>query len=448
MLLLRRVIRLPGRIWATVRRRPRLTAAAAVLLVAGAAAGVWGYGVRQWRAAQVALKEDRAKDARDRLAFCLRVWPYSAEVHHLAARAARLTGDLAAAEAHLNRCIEIQDGATEPVRLEFLLLRVQGGEVDELAAVLFAEVEKGHPESGLILETLARSYILQLRYKPAYACLSRWIEADPNNAKPYQWRGWALERLNNHKAATADYHRALQLDPDLVPVRLRVAEMLLDDKQAPEALPHLEHLQRLRPDDPQVRARMGSCLFLLGRGAEARELLEGAAVHLPYDPVLLVSLANLDLQEGRGADAERRLRTVLAADPSDTEALFVLASALRFQGRGAEADAVLADYERKRVTVERINELLKDKADSPTARAEDYAEIGQLFLQIGREKFGVSWLERALEKDPTNQTVHRALADHYDRKGDAARSAAHRRQLRTNAPAPAPAGSTPDGPKP
>ena len=63
----------------------------------------------------------RPAEAQDRLKFCLRVWPRSPDVHLLAARAARLTGNMPDAEAHLNRCIELQDGATEGVQLEFLL---------------------------------------------------------------------------------------------------------------------------------------------------------------------------------------------------------------------------------------------------------------------------------------------------------------------------------------
>ena len=174
-------------------------------------------------------------------------------------------GDLKLAETHLNRCLELQGGATDDVQREFLLLRVQTGEVDELAPMLFDIVEKGHPDFREILNTVARTYILRLRYKPAYACLSKWIEIEQGNAKPYYWRGWVLERLNNQKAATADYEQALAIDPEMVPARLRIAEMLLEDKQAPEALPHLERLIRQVPDDPQVQARMGICLFLQGK---------------------------------------------------------------------------------------------------------------------------------------------------------------------------------------
>jgi len=209
--------------------------------------------------------------------------------------------------------------------------------VDELAPVLIDTVEKGHPEAPIILQTLARGYILRLRYKPGYACISRWIELYPDAVKAYQWRGWVLERLNNHKGATKDYHRALELAPDLFPVRLRVAEMLLEDKQAPEALPHLERLYRQAPNDPHVQARLGMCRFLQGRAEEARQLMEAAVVHLPRDPALIVHLAKLDLQEGRAAEAERWLRVILKTEASDTEALYVMVSALQVQGRSEES---------------------------------------------------------------------------------------------------------------
>jgi tetratricopeptide (TPR) repeat protein len=429
------LLRLPGRTWLTARRHPRLTLLLVFGLVLGTGFGLWRFAVYQWRAARAALEADQFQEARDRLDYCLIAWPRSVDVHLLAARAARLTGDLDAAESHLNRCLKLHDGATDGVQIEFLLLRVQTGEVDAVAPVLFDTVEKGHPESRLILETLARSYILRLRYRMAYACLTKWIEIRPESARPYASRGWVLERLNNHKAGMADYRKALELDPDLVPVRLRVAEMLMEDKQAPEALPHLERLIRQEPDNPQVKGRLGMCRLLQGRTDEARTLMESAVVHMPKDPALLVALANLDLQEGRGPEAERRVRTVLVEDPSDTEALYVLASVLQFQGRTEEAAAVRKDYDRKRALVDRINALLKDVVDSPTARADDYAEIGRMLLEVGRDKVGTYWLDRALEKDPQNETAHRALATYYDRKGDAARAASHRRNVREPAPA-------------
>jgi len=432
-----KVFRYPARAYQLARRHLLLSFLLFVSIAAGTGIGLWQYARYQWRAALAAVKDERTDEARLRLQRCLRIWPRSSEVHLLAARAARMAGDLSEAEAHLNRCLELQGSSSDKVQLEFLLIRVQSGEIDDARGPLerlFKEVQAGHPESALILETIARTYLLRLRYKPAYACLSMWIEREPDNPKPYYWRGLTLERINDPRRARADYDKALEKDPDMIQARLRVAEMLLEDKQAPEALPHLERLMRQAPNDAQVQARMGICRFLQGRTDESRQLMEAAVVRLPRDPALLVALANLDIQEGRWPEAERRLRTVLETDPSDTEALFVLSTVLRGQGRTRESAEVLAEYERKRAAVDRINDLLKDAADSPTATANDYAEIGRLFLSIGRERFGVYWSERALERDPNNQTAHRSLAEHYERKGDAPSAAAHRRQLREELP--------------
>lgn len=417
---------MPQRVWS----RPWTAVLVTLLLVAFGVVAFDQYARLQWRRAVAAVAEERTTDAEPLLAFCLRVWPSSQDVHRLIARNARRMGDLKLAETHLNRCLELHGGATDDVQREFLLLRVQTGEVDELAPILFELVEQQHPDFREILNTIARTYILRLRYKPAYACLSKWIEIEQTNAKPYYWRGWVLERLNNQKGATTDYEQALAIDPDMVPARLRIAEMLLEDKQAPDALPHLEYLTRQVPNDPQVKARMGICLFLQGRSEESRRLMESAVQYLPNDPALLVTLANLELQDGRAAEAERHLQAVLKTDRSDTEALFVLVSALQLLGRTEESAAVLAEYNQKRAIVETINELLKDKADSASGTAEDYATIGRLFLQINRDKLGVYWLEKALERNSDCQSAHLTLADHYTKKGDAKAAARHRQLLR------------------
>src|SRR5260370_30851881 len=140
-----------------VRKRPCTALfVLAVLLRAGTGAGTYLYALQQWHAAETDVKEGRLGDARDRLHVCLFVWPWSARVHLLAARVDRLSMDLQGAEAHLNRCLELQGGATEATQLEFLLLRIQWGEVDEVMPALFTYVENKHAETPLILETLAR----------------------------------------------------------------------------------------------------------------------------------------------------------------------------------------------------------------------------------------------------------------------------------------------------
>jgi tetratricopeptide (TPR) repeat protein len=402
--------------------------ALAVLL--GAAACLPGYAFYQWHAAQVALREGRPDDARRALDFCLRVWPRSAAVHLLAARVDRVQGHFADAEAHLNRCKKLQGGATEATQLEFLLLRTQTGEVDEVAPALLDLAARDHPEKATILDALTRAYLHHFRYGPAYACLTRWIEAIPDSAQAYHWRGWVLERLNNYKLAMQDYERALELDPNLVAVRLRVAEMLLDDHKPLEAIPHLERLQSQEPGRADVMARLGQCRFLQGRAEEARRLLEAAVKELPNDISVLVHLGKLDLQEGRPAEAEAWLRRALAADPSATEVRYTLVNVLQVQGRRDEAAAELAAYERHKTLLERTNHLLRDEAERPGQPPDVVYELGADLLELGREREGLYWLDQALLRNPGHQPSHKALADYYEKKGDREKAAAHRSRLR------------------
>ena len=412
------------------RRRPFSAVAFTILVVAVAVVGCsYGYFRYQFISARTAVQEGRLQEARGRLDRALTVWPRSVDGHLLAARAARLSGDFEAAESHLNRCKQLQNNeASEATQIEFRLMRVQTGEMDEVANDLFVYVDHQHPESPLILETIARSYMHHLRYRPAFDCLTRWIAETPEAAKPYHLRGWVLERLNQAKAAMNDYDKALALEPGLVEVRLRVVEMLLEDHKTLEAVPHLERLLTEAPDRPAVKARLGQCRYLQNEPAEARKLLEEAVQQLPDDPAVLLHLAKLELDDGRPAAAEPWLRHALAVDSTDTEAQFTLVAALRAQGRRSAAAEALVEYEKKKTSLERANALLKDEADKPSKNPASATEIGTQLLAIGQDRRGLYWLDQALIRDPNHAPAHRALAEYYEKKGDSERAAVHRRR--------------------
>jgi len=419
------------------RRRPRTTAAVTIVLVlAAAAGGFYVYALRQWDAAQAAVKDNRAEDAQGSLDVCLLVWPRSVPVHVLAARAARLQGDFAAADAHLNRCLKLQHGATEAVQVELLLMRVQRGEEDDVAPELMRRVEEGSPEAPLILETLARAYMFYMRYGPAYVCLSRWIGVEPGSVEPLRWRGWVLERMGDRDAAIRDYQRALELDPGRAAVRLRLAELFLERNSPVDALPHLELLYKQTPDRPEVQARLGECRFLRGDHEESRRLLERAVERLPEDTAVLVHLAKLEQQEGRPGPAEQWARRALKVDPTDAEAEFTLAASLEAQGRRDEARAVREQCARHVAMLKRVAQVLHDDAEHSNSDPDALSEVGTAFLPTN-PRVALYWLHRALERDPAHQPTHKVLAEYYEGKGEAEKAASHRRQLKSDGkPAP------------
>jgi tetratricopeptide (TPR) repeat protein len=308
-------------------------------------------------------------------------------------------------------------------------MRVQMGEEDEVAPALREFVDNKHPETLLILETLSRAFMQHLRYGPAFNHLSRWIREAPEAAKPWCWRGWVCERLNDSVGAMRDYQRAVELDPDFTAARLRLAELWLEKSNPMEALMHLERLREQHPDRPDIMARLGECYFLQGESEKARSLLGAAVKELPEDPSLLVHLGKLDLQAGRPAEAEQWLRRMLKIDPYSLEAQFALVECLRIQDRPEEATAEYALYEKNKAQLNRTNELLTAEADHPNNDPAKAFEIGTSLLQMKQNRQGEFWLQKALERDPRHQPSLRALADYYERTGDRDAAAACRRRL-------------------
>jgi len=272
----------------------------------------------------------------------------------------------------------------------------------------------------------------RLRYKEAFACLSRWIEEDPASAKAYNWRAWVYERLGRPKFAATDYEEVLKRDADHFAARLRIAEMRLEDHDPVEAEPHLERLIQQFPNRPEPYARLGQCRFLQGRHDEARRLLEEAAPRLPRDLAVRIHLARVDLQFQRLEEAEQWVRQALKLEPADTEALFLLASVLRARGRTEEAAEVLREHQRQKASLDRTNHLLRDEPERAMNDPDLAFEIGAHLLDIGRDRLGLYWLDRALLRDPSHQPSHKALADYYAKQGDDKKAAFHRGLLSTS----------------
>lgn len=374
------------------------------------------------------LEKGSPQRAKKALGWANFLWPWSPLTELAQAKACRLAHNYGEAEIHLNRCLKLWSGANEDVQIEFLLIRTATGEVDESSWHLMSYVDQNHPRSYEIMEVITAAYLQRLKYGPAYAMLNRMQLLAPEKALPYYWRGWVLERMDNPSEAKVNYLKALEVDPTLLQVRLRIGEILLEDNRPEESAPYLEGLYADYPSRPDIQARLGQLRFLQGRWAEARKLLESALPEMENDSPLLLHLARLDLQEDRPAEAETLLRRILKNEPTDTEAQFSLASALQNQGRIEEGKAALEEYKYKKKTLQIANDMLKEEAQHPSRKPQTAYEIGKVLIEIGRKPLGMYWLEQALDRDPNHGPTHALLAEQYALKGDQARSEIHRKK--------------------
>jgi predicted Zn-dependent protease len=413
-------LRLP-RVWV-----PLLTA---VALAVVALAGPYLYAAHGWHMAERALARHRPREAAKHLDRCLQVWPRSPEVHLLAARAARLLDDSAAAEHHLTECQRLEVKPSEASLLEWALQQVESGEVERLDEFLRARAKADPSQADLVWEALAAGYLRLYRFYEAMHCLEKCLEHGPENVRALYLRGQAWERVHAYPKAVADYSQVVARDPDHDSARLRLANCLLENGEPAEAVPHLEHLRGRRPDDPEVLVRLAFAWDALGKLGPSLELIDRVLAVHPDLPSALTARGRLAFEAERLAEAEHWLRRAIAANAYDRAAHYALQQCLEQQGKQVEAEAEKKELKRVEETITRLieiaNRLMPRRPHDPTL----HHELGAIFLRMGKDDLAVRWFHSALGQDPDYRPAHESLAEYYGGTGDAERAAWH--QART-----------------
>ncbi len=213
---------------------------------------------------------------------------------------------------------------------------------------------------------------------------------------PTSDRAWAslglLEaRLHNDERALDALGHALAENPMLPAVQLAYGELLLIEGDHRGALASLEAAEKLMPNDPQLAARHGQALLAAGRSREALPYLR-AAVEDGFD----------------GPDVQRSLALALALNEMYSESRRVLDTLPA--DAGGDRDVVDGYLDLRRGQAVKAEATIKRVAES---RPSDPASVNLLAAAIypqSRYEEAVALLERAVELDPSQQTVTSNLA--------------------------------------
>jgi tetratricopeptide (TPR) repeat protein len=396
------------------RRRRWLFLLLAITLIGGGWATCEGWAAWQERLAVQALADNHLEDAKLHVDRALFIRRRRVSTLLLAARIRRVTAAYSEAEQLLLRCGELQ-GMSEPLQLEWLLLRCQMGEVDEVSPTLLALVRNKHPDSPAILEAIARVYLRQTRYLEALGCLNQLLEQTPDSVRALDWRGWVGVQLDHRDQAILDYERLLELQPNRSDIRLRLAQLLVESNHWSEAGPHLERLLVELPDNPELIAALAPYRVVQTRHEEARELLDAALQKHPDHFDLLFQRGKLELTLGNPAEAETWLRKALAAKPHDGEARYSLYQSLQRQpDHEREAEREHAIWEEEGKVQKRLTSLLRSELAAHPNDVKLACEAGELFLKLDEVDRGLFWLERAKGIDPNHIPTRRALLAYYE----------------------------------
>jgi predicted Zn-dependent protease len=411
---------------AAIRRRTPLVVAAVVVLAVG---GYFGGRLllfqHHLRAARLALDDQDYDEARPHIAACLRLRPDSAEVHFVAARGLRRAGFYDDAADHLRECQRLV-GETPDVLLEWAMLGAARGELPENEPFLQARLDEGAPEAGLILEALAQGSIHIYHLGRARHYLEELLAREPDNVLGLMWQGWQYETSGRAADALEKYRRAVRLRPRQPQVRLRLAQLALRRGELAEAEGHLEELRRRGYKRPEVLLALAQCRAQAADPARARQLLDELLAESPDDSDALAERGKLALQEGDAEGAERLLRRAVDLTPQDRQALNFLAQALSQQGKTREAAEYAARLGRIEEEMKRLEAVYKKMSQSPND-AGLRCEAGVICLRNGQDDEALRWLTGALQLDPAYAPAHETLAEYYERNGQPALAARHRR---------------------
>src|SRR5262245_2192597 len=288
--------------------------ASAVLLAGLIGLGGWiGYG--QLHADALLREAKQAAQRREHLQalaqfdLYLAERPNDAEASFLAARAARRGNDLRRARELLDRAEQL-GWVANAIAVERSLLRVQRGGLAAEEAFLHDLLQRDHPDSVLILETLCLAYFQVFNVPVAEGLLVKWTEAEKDNPTPLVLLG-DLHMWMGHKAEALEaFAEAARRGPNEPEALSKYGELLLEFHRSPEALQQFEAASRCAGAGREVWLGLARCKIEMGELDAARQILERLD-QTHDDPEILHERGRLEFMAHDYARSEDYLRKAI-----------------------------------------------------------------------------------------------------------------------------------------
>ncbi|PYV17720.1 MAG: hypothetical protein DMG21_07550, partial [Acidobacteria bacterium] len=217
--------------------------------------------------------------------------------------------------------------------------------------------------------------------------------------------------------AISEYQQAMEADADSLFLRTELAELYWRVGRVPEAIREAEDVLKVNPEDTDAHRLLGRIYVRnLGEaqpGKSAKETLDKALAEFesvtrlePTDTESWVVLGRLYRMGNQSDKAEEAFKKGMTSDPESREALAGLAQLYSDQGEYDQAIDLLTKV--------------------PDVDSEPFllGMLGYAYSQSREYERAIATYEKALERDPDNQEIHRAYAEALmgAGKSDAARN--------------------------
>ena len=339
--------------------------------------------------------------------------PDQAEAQYLLAVAHRRTGKLGKVLEHLRKADEL-GWPEHDIRRQQYLMMVQAGDFEAAEPYLRKTLADGATDEVAVevYEALAKGYLSTYRIPEAMECLQLWIQWQPEAVQPRMWRAEVHEHSEDWPAAVAEYRAILEIAPEDLKARLKLAEALITLKQTDEALEHYRRCVNQAPDNAEVLLGLAVASREVGARAEAKQSAE-AALKLELDGEqqgqAWTVLGQIALEERRFEEAVDLLTKALERLPNQPHAHYALGMAYARTKEKEKAKyhtevsaQILDDHER----VSQIINRVKSQPNSADLRY----EAATILLRLGLAEPAMFWFQSALRCDPDHQPTLAALS--------------------------------------
>jgi tetratricopeptide (TPR) repeat protein len=218
------------------------------------------------------------------------------------------------------------------------------------------------------------------------------LKAYPKNAQLWMLQGLAYSQSGDKKLALSSYRDALNIAPEYL-AALEGAAQLEYEAGSSEAVPHLEHVLRLRPNDSTAHAMLaamaaknGDCAKAVTHFAES-----GAAVESQPEAMQAYGVCLLKLKQPEAA--MQVFEKTLTSNPNDARARRDLAAIQLDAGHAKDA-------------LSTVLPLLDSNPDSSTMRL-----AAAIYEANGDTPNAVKILRDAIVKSPTEVALYADFAD-------------------------------------
>ncbi|MGC4066549.1 MAG: tetratricopeptide repeat protein [Polyangiaceae bacterium] len=349
-------------------------------------------------AAKAELSLERIRDAGAHLGRLRQANPKNYAVNYWYARANEAGGNRDEAEKAYEAAIET--GGIDPLVVDayvgLALLKSQQGRPEEAQSVL-ARAQEKLPKVPRIYEAMGQLALSEGRYAAATEQFKRALELEPNDVG-FKFRlGVAHRKNRDFEAAAKCFDEVAAVDRDYPGLALERGQLYESSGQTEEALRAFESALAKAPNNPDLMLRVGCGKVSAGRPEQAEELLKKVLEQRQNSAETHHCLGRAQLLEGSNlAVALRTLERAVELDPHRAEYHLYVGWAANEIGRVSQAE-----------------QSLRKALELDQGLGDAYWQRGILRYRQSAVKNAVADFTRALELRPGRYEAHAALADAY-----------------------------------